>query len=122
MNRWKRKVRALTRLAEDQRGKPEGDLAREKLLQIINKYPGAAQYKPVVELAKKDLTMADIGWMKRHGISTDGSWTGGNLFEAIALMEADYKQRIMRARQKRLAAPTYELEEKDEHNARTISL
>jgi len=110
MNRWKRKVRALAKLADDQRGKPEGDLARKKLLQIINKYPEAAQYGPVIELAKKDLTMADVGWMKRHGVSVEGSWTGRNLVEAIALMEADYKERLARAKRKRLAAPVYALE------------
>lgn len=112
MNRWKRKVRALTRLADDQRGKPEGDLARQKLLQIINKYPEAAEYEPVVELVKKDLMTTDITWMKRHGVFVAGSWTGGNLWEAIALMEADYKQRLAKAKRRRLAAPTYALEGK----------
>ncbi|KPK86875.1 MAG: hypothetical protein AMJ81_00180 [Phycisphaerae bacterium SM23_33] len=112
MNRWKRKVRALARLADDQRGKPEGDVARQKLLQIINKYPEAASYEPVVELAKKDLTMADVGWMKRHGVSLAGGWTGGNLYEAIALMEADYRERLARAKRKRLAAPVCALEGK----------
>jgi hypothetical protein len=110
MNRWKRKVQALAKLADDQRGKPEGDLAREKLLRIINKYPQAAQYGPVVELAKKDLTMGDVGWMKRHGVSVKGSWTGRNLVEAIALMEADYRERLAKARRRRLAAPVRALE------------
>lgn len=99
-------------MAEDQRGKPEGDLAREKLLKIINKYPEAAQYEPVVELVKKDLTMAEVMWMKRQGVSLAGSWTGDDLGEAIALMEADYKQRLTKAQRKRLAAPVYGLEGK----------
>jgi len=101
VNKWKRKVQALARLAEDQRGKPEGDLAREKLLQIINKYPEAAQYEPVAELIQRDLTMADIGQMKRDGISTDGKWTGRNLWEALKMMEVDYKERMARAKKKR---------------------
>lgn len=109
MNCWKRKVQALAKLADDQRGKPEGDLARRKLLRIISKYPEAARYGPVVELARKDLTMADVGWMKRHGVSLAGSWTGGDLAEAIMLMEIDYKERLARARRKRLAAPMYAL-------------
>jgi len=33
-DRWKTKVDALIRLAEDQEGKPEGDLVREKLASI----------------------------------------------------------------------------------------
>jgi hypothetical protein len=110
VNKWKRKVQALARLADDQRGKPEGDVARRKLLQIINKYPEAGRYEPVVELARKDLTMADVGWMKRHGVSIEGSWTGRNLYKAIALMEADYRERLAGARRKRLAAPVYALE------------
>ena len=87
-------------------------MARQKLLQIINKYPEAAQYEPVVELAKKDLTMADVGWMKRRGVSLAGSWTGGNLWEAIAMMEADYKERLAKAKRKRLVAPVRALEGK----------
>lgn len=109
-NRWKRKARALAKLAEDQRGKPEGDLARQKLLEIINKHPEAANYEPVKELVERDLTMKDIGWMKRHGVSTDGEWTGGNLNEAIALMIADYKSRMTRAKRKRLVSPIFELD------------
>jgi hypothetical protein len=89
MNRWKSKVQALIRLAEDQEGKPEGELAREKLRLILEKYPEARQYQPVREFMLKD-----VGYMKRHGIPTEGSWTGGNLQEAIALMVADYRRRI----------------------------
>lgn len=67
MNRWKRKVQALARLAEDQRGKPEGELAREKMRQILERYPEARDYEPV-----KQFMMSDIAWMRRQGISTDG--------------------------------------------------
>lgn len=94
MNRWKRKVEALTRLAEDQRGKPEGDLARMKLQQILDRYPEARQYEPVMDFMLRELTMRDVAWMRQRGISTDGRWTGRNLAETIMIMEADYKQRI----------------------------
>jgi hypothetical protein len=102
MNRWKRRVQALTRLAEDQRGKPEGDVARQKLLYILNKYPEARDYEPVKELVRKDITLRDIGYMRRNNISTAGSWTGGNLQQAIKLMEADYRQRIERHKRPKL--------------------
>ena len=89
MNRWKRKVDALILLAEDQAGKPEGDLAREKLRAILDKHPEARQYELV-----KQFMMGDLTRMRRAGISTDGSWTGRNLAEALALMTADYAQRL----------------------------
>lgn len=97
MNRWKRKVQALMRLAEDQAGKPEGQLARQKLRQILKKYPQAREYEPVRVFMARDIVA-----MKRMGISTEGSWTGRNLQEAIALMMADYGTRLERAKQPRL--------------------
>jgi len=98
MNRWKRKVQALARLAEDQRGKPEGELAREKMRHILERYPEARDYEPV-----KQFMMSDIAWMRRRGVSTDGSWTGMNIQEAVAMMTDDYRQRIDEyQRQKRL--------------------
>ena len=98
MNRWKRKVQALARLAEDQRGKPEGELAREKMLHILERYPEARDYEPV-----KQFMMSDLAYMHRHGVNTDGSWTGANLQEAVALMTDDYERRIEEhQRQKRL--------------------
>jgi hypothetical protein len=99
LNRWKSKVQALARLAEDQRGKPEGELARQKMLQILEKYPEARRYEPA-----RQFMLSDLAWMRRHGVSTDGSWTGATPQEAVALMVADYHQRIEEARQrKRLA-------------------
>jgi len=94
VNRWKRKVEALIRLAEDQKGRPEGDLARAKLIQILDRYPEARQYSPVVDLMQRELTMRDVAEMRRNGISTDGSWTGRNLSDAIFLMEQEYKRRM----------------------------
>lgn len=97
-NKWKRKVDALIRLAEDQRGKPEGNLAREKLAEILRNHPEAACYKPLVDLTNGDLriiTTKDVAWMNRNKISTDGSWTGRDLAEALAMMEADYRSRIL---------------------------
>lgn len=101
---WKRKARALARLAEDQRGKPEGDLARAKLLEIIGKHPEAKDYEPVKVLIEKDLTMRDIAMMHRDGISTDGRWEGESLQDAIAIMQADYRARIKKHHTPKLSA------------------
>jgi hypothetical protein len=95
MDKWKRKVDALIRLAQDQAGKPEGDVAKAKLKQILDKHPWAAQeHKPL-----KDFAVSNLGYMKRVGISHEGSWTGKNLQHAIALMITDYEQRIERYKQ-----------------------
>jgi len=55
----------------------------------LERYPEARDYEPV-----KQFMMSDIAYMQRNRISTDGSWTGRNLQEAVALMEAEYRQRI----------------------------
>ena len=94
-DRWKTKVDALIRLAEDQRGRPEGDLAREKLASILKKHPEAMTYKPVLNLAWKDITTKDVVKMHRMGISTAGSWTGHNLQEALYKMMMDYHRRMV---------------------------
>lgn len=94
-NRWQTKVDALIRLAEDQRGKPEGDLAREKLLLILQNHPEAVVYQPIVDLAWRDITTKDVVKMHRMGISTDGSWTGVNLQEALFKMQQDYYRRMV---------------------------
>ena len=86
---WKRKIDALLRLAEDQAGKPEGDLARQKLDAILAKHPEARDYEPV-----KQFMLKDVGYMKRVGIDTGGSWTGANMTEAIAMMITEYQRRI----------------------------
>lgn len=89
-DRWQSKIDALIRLAKDQAGKPEGELARAKLQQILDKYPWAAQqYQPLADFA-----VSDLKYMMRVGISHQGSWTGRNLQEALRIMVADYKQRI----------------------------
>jgi len=36
---WRRKVDALARLAKDQKGKPEGDVAAQKLRAIMDTHP-----------------------------------------------------------------------------------
>ena len=94
-NRWQTKVDALIRLAEDQEGKPEGALAREKLVLILQKHPEAVSYQPILDLAWRDLTTRDVVKMKWMGISTAGSWTGANLMAAIDKMLQDYYQRRM---------------------------
>ncbi len=87
---WRRKADSLLRLANDQAGKPEGELAREMLRRIIAKHPELTMgYEPLREFA-----MSDIGYMLRNGISTGGSWTGHNVKDAVRLMVADYRQRI----------------------------
>jgi len=110
---WKETARSLAALADDQRGKPEGNAARQKLLQIINEHPEAANYEPIKALADRDLTMRDVAIMHSRNISTDGSWTGTNLRHAIALMERDYKARIHAAderdNQRRLQTPQAQL-------------
>lgn len=90
MNRWKKVAQDLARLAEDQRGKPEGDSARRKLNEILSKYPSARMFEPVMQFM-----MSDISRMHRRGISTDGIWVGANLREAFAAMVADYRIRSM---------------------------
>ena len=96
-DRWKTKVDALIRLAEDQAGKPEGELAREKLAGILEKHPEAVQYQPLQDLAWRDITTRDVVAMHRAGISTDGSWTGATPAEAMFKMLDDYYQRMVAA-------------------------
>ncbi len=79
-SKWQSKVDALIRLAEDQAGKPEGDLAREKLFQIVSKYPAVAKHAPV-----RDFMLKDLGR------------TGATPEEAIAQMVADYLRRMIEA-------------------------
>lgn len=94
-DRWQTKVDALIRLADDQKGKPEGDLAREKLLLILQNHPEAVSYQPIVDLAWRDITTKDVVKMHRMGIRTDGSWTGVNMQDAINKMMQDYHQRLV---------------------------
>jgi hypothetical protein len=69
---------------------PEGELARQMLHRLIEKHPEITMsYQPLREFA-----MGDVGFMLKHGISTEGSWTGRNLNEAIRLMIDDYRRRI----------------------------
>ena len=90
MDRWKSKVDALIRLAEDQAGKPEGDVARAKLQQILDKYPWAAEEHQ----ALGDFAVSEFNYMKRVGISHQGRWTGRSLQDALTIMVADYRRRI----------------------------
>ena len=94
-NKWQRKVDALILLAEDQKGKPEGDLAREKLLLIVKNHPEAVRYQPLVDLARRDISTRDVVDMHRRGISTDGVWEGATLWEAMDNMMKDYYIRTL---------------------------
>lgn len=102
-DRWQSKVDALIRLAHPDSGATpaERDTAQRKLREILRNHPQAErirQYGPVREFLTTDLV-----WMKRHGISVEGSWTGRNLEEAARTMVADYWRRIVEAnRRKRL--------------------
>jgi hypothetical protein len=93
-NRWRRKAAALIRLAEDQKGKPEGDVAREKLLNIINNHPEAATFTPIVEFARREVTGADVARMRQYGSDLTGRWSGPDAWEA---MVRDYRARAHRA-------------------------
>jgi len=90
LDRWESKVDALIRLAEDQAGKPEGEVARAKLQQILEKYSWVAEeHQPLADFA-----ISEFKYMKRVGISHQGSWTGRDLQETLTIMVADYRQRI----------------------------
>jgi len=52
-------------------------------------------YKPVLDLAWKDLTTKDVVKMHRMGISTNGSWAGVNTQDALNKMMQDYYQRLV---------------------------
>ena len=47
MNKWQPKIDALILLAEDQAGKPEGELAKEKLRRILRRFPELARSQAV---------------------------------------------------------------------------
>ncbi|MEN6507068.1 MAG: hypothetical protein ABFD92_21235 [Planctomycetaceae bacterium] len=96
MNAWKRKALALARLAEDQAGKPEGELAREKLLKILERHPEARDYAPL-----RAFTVGEFREMGRMGVSTDGSWTGASIEDAISMMVKDYQARFAEAKARR---------------------
>jgi hypothetical protein len=89
MNSWKRKVQSLIRLAEDQAGKPEGELAREKLQKILARHPEAWDYEPVRRFTSKDLSE-----MVKMRVPLTGHWEGANIDEAINAMLAEYSQRL----------------------------
>ncbi len=88
MNKWKRKVQALARLAEDQRGKPEGELARQKMRGILEKYPEARDYEPI-----RKFVASDLSYLVKAHIPLTGHWEGGSPAEALAAMFADYAKR-----------------------------
>ncbi len=103
-NQWKRKARKLAALAEDERGKPEGDLARQKLLEIINRHPEAAGYAPIVKLVARDITLDAVAQMHDDGVSTDDEWTAEDLLAATKVMEAGVRARAENKRRKQLVA------------------
>lgn len=112
MNRWKRVAASLVRLAEDQCGKPEGDVARQKLQQILAKYPAARRQPEVLAFMQREIgetgrsypdfsevkegrmSMAEFFRMKRAGIDTEGSWTGRDFDDAVRKMEQELRQRM----------------------------
>ena len=100
-DRWQPKFDALKRLAEHPRTPPhEADAARRKLALILEHVEEAKEYEPA-----REFMMSDIRRMRKQGISTDGSWTGGNLTHAIRLMEEDYRRRLEMGPVLPIAAP-----------------
>lgn len=97
MTNWRERARALARLAECQRGKPEGDLARQKLAELLERHPEARDYQPVIDLMQRDISCQQFMHMKQAGVSIDGSWTGHTLRETIAKMCADFTYRYKMA-------------------------
>ena len=91
--RWQRTVDSLLRLAQDAGATDaERETARRKIRLILERHPEAErirQYPPM-----REFTLGDVGFMKRNGISLEGSWTGGNLEEAARAMIAEYRRRI----------------------------
>lgn len=81
----------LKHLAEDQRGKPEGDAAYAKIKELIAKYP---EVRAAI-VPYWDFTTCDYVFLKRHGVNMEGRWTGDNLRDAIRLMQEDYCKRYM---------------------------
>ena len=94
MRDWKMVADNLLRLAEDQRGKPEGIAARAKLKTILDNHPEAREYRPIQELVERDISLADVRRLREKGWD-QGKWTGRNIDEAIALMCNDYRRRLM---------------------------
>ncbi len=90
MNRWKRVAEGLARLAEDQRGTPEGEAAGRKLRAILAKYPQARDYEPV-----RQFTMADLRYILRHAdVSTEGRWDGQSPDDALRKAFAELGLRV----------------------------
>lgn len=93
--RWHKIADDLARLARDQQGMPEGETAKRKLAEILAKYPEARHYEPVSRLFDDGiLTGADLGFILRNNISTEGKWEGDSVREAMEAMQADLLGRI----------------------------
>ncbi len=89
MNRWKRVAQGLARLAEDQRGTPEGQAARDKLRVILEKYPEACEYEPL-----RRFTAADLAYLVRNDVPTEGRWEGQNPEDALRKAFAELGWRV----------------------------
>lgn len=111
-DRWQTKADALIRLADDQRGKPEGDVARAMLLKIINNHPESFAYQPLIDFAEREFTLGDLREMRQQNVSTDGRWTADTLDGAIKMMVADYKRRLGARRVKRLEGELLAVEQR----------
>jgi len=95
--RWQRTVDNLLRLAQDDGATPsERETARLKIRLILERHPEAEQIRQYPPM--REFTLGDVGFMKRNGISLEGSWTGRNLEEAAQLMIAEYRRRITQHR------------------------
>lgn len=104
----------LCRYAVDRAGFPDGDTAREKIKDLINKHPDFVGHPSVIALAKTDLkfvlpeptifsrfddseiTTEEFINFKNAGGNIHGSWEGADFAEALERMMNDYRDRMQR--------------------------
>ena len=69
-NRWQSKAEALARLCIDQLGQPEGELAREKLFEILRGHPETRPLALVREyvLMGPEMTLDDLSFLEEIGV------------------------------------------------------
>lgn len=95
MNRWQKIVDDLTRLARDQQGTPEGELAKQKIQEVLARHPEARHYEPVQRLVDDGiLTGADLKFMMQSNIDVEGTWEADSVAGAMKMMQADLLGRI----------------------------
>ncbi len=86
-NPWRRKAEALARLAADQKGKPEGDVAASKLAEILAKHPEArgGHIGPIPRAGNMPRTMSTNGTVT---ITINGMWVYSSQVKDIRVDDA----------------------------------